>query len=69
MSYFLNMKKLLLINGGFRIGDALIENLLNCTVVSDDVMERTFKSIWPVPSTYECQKMYRLYTESQIYYK
>ena len=53
----------------FRIGDALIENLLNCTVVSDDVMERTFKSIWPVPSTYECQKMYRLYTESQIYYK
>ena len=52
----------------FRIGDALIENLLNNSVVSSDVMERTFKSIWPVPSTYESQKMYRLYTEPRIYY-
>lgn len=52
----------------FRIGDALIENLLNHKVVSEDVIERTFKSIWPVPSTYESQKMYKLYTESRIYY-
>ena len=52
----------------FRIGDIFIENLLDNTVVSDDVIERTFKSIWPVPSSYESQKMYRLYTESRIYY-
>lgn len=52
----------------FRVGDSLLENLYGNKTCSEDVLKRTLKSVWPLPMSYEANKIYRLYTEDRIYY-
>lgn len=52
----------------FRVGDAFLENLSGNTSCSEEVLKNTIKSIWPLPMSYEANKIYRLYTEDKIYY-
>lgn len=52
----------------FRVGDSFLENLSGNKSCSEDVLKRTLKSLWPLPMSYEANKIYKLYTEDKIYY-
>lgn len=52
----------------FRVGDSFLDNLSGNGTCSEDVLKKTLKSVWPLPNSYESNKIYRLYTEDKIYY-
>lgn len=55
----------------FRIGDAFLaslEGLGRSNCLSEDIIFNMIDSAWPTPSKNEIEKMYRLYTETYIYY-
>ncbi len=52
----------------FRVGDSFLEKLSGNGSCTEDVLKRTLKSVWPLPMSYEANKIYRLYTEDRIYY-
>lgn len=52
----------------FRVGDSLLENLSGNGICTEDVLKRTLKSVWPLPMSYEANKIFRLYTEDRIYF-
>ena len=52
----------------FRVGDEFLENLSGNKLCSEGVLKNTLKSVWPLPMSYEANKIYRLYTEDKIYY-
>lgn len=52
----------------FRVGDSLLRNLEGHTLVSEDVIKQTMRSIWPLPSEYEAKRMYEIYADNKIYY-
>lgn len=54
----------------FRIGDMFLSELEKekCSYLSSDTIERAIDAIWPTPLQKETNKIYRLYTESKIYY-
>ena len=52
----------------FRVGDSFLENLASNGTCTEEVLKRTLKSVWPLPMSYEANKIYKLYTEDKIYY-
>lgn len=52
----------------FRVGDSLLRNLEGRTIVSDDVIKQTMRSIWPLPPQYEAKRMYEIYADNKIYF-
>lgn len=52
----------------FRVGDSLLKNLEGNTMLSDDVIKQSLKSVWPLPSGYEAGRMYQLYSTNKLYY-
>ena len=52
----------------FRVGDALLRNLEGQTLISENVIKQTLRSIWPLPSEYEAKRMYEIYADNKIYY-
>lgn len=52
----------------FRIGDAFLLSMQGRGAASDEALKNVLKSIWPLVTSSEAEKMYRLYTtEDSIY--
>lgn len=51
----------------FRVGDTFLENLSSSSYISEDSVINIFKSMLPLPTSYEARKMYLIFTNNKVY--